>query len=235
MTIVDNWKMTQDAGSKLSFEEYCRSQRIRLSIRAAPDGLCGFYALELAARALGAVDWSSSALAEEFLATRNRPHPSDASADDPTIVWATLLRFVKFANLRSRSLGLPKLCQRTIDCNLYEDSVAGPRAIEYISTLGLPFGVYICADFHPWPKRSSHCFLLEIDAEGQFASDSKVERAPIKSSRPRGWLDFSSYAEFHYVDVYIHFRNIQSFKVLVFILLPVAGPVSSLARRSDFD
>lgn len=179
MTIVDNWKATQVEGSKLTFEEYCSSLKIRLSIRDAPDGRCGFYALELAARALGAVNWSSSALNEEFLAVRNRPHQTDASANEPTIVWEMLLRFVKFANLRSRRLGLPELCQDTIGCNLYQDSVTGPRAIDYISTLGLPTGVYICAGFHPWPKRSSHCFLLYVDDEGQFASDSEVERAPI--------------------------------------------------------
>jgi hypothetical protein len=106
---VDNFKAAQEQESGLTFEGYCRRQKIPLSIRAAPDGRCGFYALEQSALQLGAGAWTSSELIEEFLAQRGQPHTTDQGAE-PAIVWATLLRFVKFANARAHAAGFPEVC-----------------------------------------------------------------------------------------------------------------------------
>jgi hypothetical protein len=111
LQIVDNFKAAQEQESGLTFEGYCRRQKIPLSIRAAPDGRCGFYALEQSALQLGAGAWTSSELIEEFLAQRGQPHTTDQGAE-PAIVWATLLRFVKFANARAHAAGFPEVCHQ---------------------------------------------------------------------------------------------------------------------------
>ncbi|RLN59838.1 hypothetical protein BBJ28_00022597, partial [Nothophytophthora sp. Chile5] len=166
LKVVDDWKTCIEVRPQnrtpITFEGFCKSVKIPISIAAAPDGRCGVFALESAALAIGAPLWSSSDLVTEFL-SQNRPHPSDPANSSPVIVWASLLRYVKYANHRARKGGLPQLSQSVLQKNLVEGSVTGLRAIDYLPTRGLPLGWYVCAGLHPPPKQYAHCFMLEVE------------------------------------------------------------------------
>ncbi|RLN95398.1 hypothetical protein BBJ28_00012195, partial [Nothophytophthora sp. Chile5] len=105
LKVVDDWKTCLEVRPQnrtpITFAGFCKSIKIPISIAAAPDGRCGFFALESAARAIGAPMWASSDLVNEFL-SQNRPHPTDPANSSPVIVWASLLRYVKYANHRAR-------------------------------------------------------------------------------------------------------------------------------------
>lgn len=172
LEIVDAWK---DSGECISFARYCAERAIPLSIEADAAGRCGFVALSIAARLVGLRDWSSPALVDEYVASVFQPHHGSTA-----VVWPTLFRFTKWLNRRARALGSPELHQDTLEQNLHADSVSGQNTTAYLLAMGLARGVYICAGYHPYPRRLAHCFVLEVTPMGYFASDAGVTREALR-------------------------------------------------------
>lgn len=172
LEIVDSWK---DSGECISFERFCAERDIPLSIEADPAGRCGFVALSIAADLVGLRDWSSPALVDQFVTDVLQPHHGSIA-----VVWPTLLRFTKWLNRRARALGNPEVHQFTLGHNLHTDSFSGQNTTAYLLAMGLVHGVYVCAGYHPHPRRRAHCFVLEVTPVGWFATDADVVREGLR-------------------------------------------------------
>ncbi|GMF35537.1 unnamed protein product [Phytophthora fragariaefolia] len=181
LEIMDAWK---DYGECISFARFCEERDIPLSIEADRVDHCGFVALSIAADILGLPCWSTPAVVDEYT-LMVQPHRGSMA-----VVWPTLFCFTKWLNRRARMLVSHEVRRDTLAQNLHTHTVSGQNTTAHLLSMGLRPGVYICAGFHPHPRRRAHCSVLEVTPTGYFATDATADREALRECglRVRSWF-----------------------------------------------
>ncbi|KAG3182123.1 hypothetical protein PC128_g14821 [Phytophthora cactorum] len=93
---------------------------------ASPQGRCSFIALELVADWLGAPDWFSWHLVEQFYAERAA---RGAPISEGGVVWTTLQTFIRRLNAAARAVDGPEICMDTVAVNQRQAVLSGPNTL----------------------------------------------------------------------------------------------------------